>query len=149
MTAAVILNWITRFFLSSNNFTNISSRVAKMNAKYVKPNLSYNISFFSGQKSSNFVKDVMHYTLWSYQRPLQSLQAMEKNRVIGTKHVSFHTNPIKMNSTWLTSSLDCMGKRNTLKFGDFGHVVGGGLRIICLWISGNVRGSTSRSAGNS
>nr|CAD7405865.1 unnamed protein product [Timema poppensis] len=30
------------------------------------------------------------------------------------------------------------GKRKTLKFGDFGQVVGGGLRIMCSWISGKV-----------
>lgn len=51
--------------------------------------------------------------------------------------------------TFSSSEAVVFGKRNALKLGDFGHVVGGGLRIICSWTSGKVSGSASKSDKNS
>lgn len=83
---------------------------------------------------------------------MTSVLSESSGKILGylCKACLLSTNHSQLNSTWLeSSSLDCVGKWNTLKFGDLGHVVGGGLRIMCSWISGNVSGSTSRSVGNS
>ena len=91
-----------------------------------------------------------HLLMFQLHKPPFSLEHWKKNWSHVQRTCLLSTNCIQLNSTWLeSSSLDCMGKWNTLKFGDLGHVVGGGLRIMCSWISGNVRGSTSRSEGNS
>jgi hypothetical protein len=53
-------------YLSSNNFMNISSWAEKTKVTHEQPDLSSNISFFSGEKSPNFAKHVVHCSLWSY-----------------------------------------------------------------------------------
>ena len=91
-----------------------------------------------------------HLLMFQFNKPPFSLEHWKKKLRSRAKNLSAFYKCVELNSTWLeSSSLDCMGKWNTLKFGDLGQVVGGGLRIMCSWISGNVRGSTSRSEGNS